>query len=65
MSVEVLRDGAQLTVQTRSAIGMAPLIGLPPMGEAHTVRLMRGEPAAGGASAGVMVTGSAKRAQEN
>lgn len=66
MAVEVLRDGAQITVQTRSAVGMAPLIGLPPMGEAHTVRLMRaGEPAAGGASAGVMVTGSAKRAQEN
>jgi predicted metalloprotease with PDZ domain len=64
LAVEVLRDGAQVTVQTRNAIGPAPLIGLPPMGEARTVRLMRpGEPAAGDANAGVIVTGSAKRVQ--
>ena len=61
MSVEVLRDGAQLVVQTRSSVAAAPLIGLPPMSEAHSVRSMRaGEPAAGG----VIVTGSAQRVQE-
>jgi hypothetical protein len=47
IAVEVLRDGAQLTLQTHNAIGAPSLIAMPPMSGAHAVRMITvdGQPA--------------------
>ena len=40
VAMEVLRDGAQLTVQTHNAVGAPSRIAMPPMGEVHAVRMI-------------------------
>lgn len=40
IAVEVLRDGAQLTVQTHNEMGAPSLIAMPPMSEARAVRII-------------------------
>jgi len=65
MSVEVLRDGAPVAVQTRGAPAAPALFGVPAMGQVRAVGVMKGAtPPAGittGTTGTVIVGGSAKR----
>ncbi len=63
LAVEVLRDGAALTVQTRSASVPTGFLGVPAT-EARTVRLMNGAMPAS-ATGTVIVGGSVKRTEGN
>lgn len=64
VAVEVLRDGAQLTVQTHNAVDAPSVIAMPPMGEAHAVRMISidGQPGKKvEASGGGIVTGTIRQ----
>lgn len=67
MSVEVLRDGAQLTVQTRGAPAAPAFFGVPAMGQVRAVGVMKEAPQPAGVTTGtteaVTVGGSTKRVE--
>ena len=67
MSVEVLRDGAQVAVQTHGAQSAPPFFGVPAMGQVRAVGVMKDVPQPAGVTTGttgtVIVGGSAKRVE--